>query len=95
MATRSIYNYPRKYKTAQESMKCLRRFVPLDADPKTIYADNLLDFTKACEDENWNQEISGPHGSETNGKRHCGKTARRVEVVTSSSLFVRSALHER
>ena len=27
-------------------MKCLRRFVPLDADPKTIHGDNSLDFTK-------------------------------------------------
>ena len=74
-------------------MKCLRRFVSLDADPKTIYGDNSLDFTKVSEDKNWNHVISGPHGSETNGKRHCGKTARRVEVVTSS-LLVRSALHE-
>ena len=34
---------------------------------KVIYADNSLEFGKACEDLSWNHCTSTPHRSETNG----------------------------
>ena len=52
-----------------------------DRKPKVIYADNSLEFGKACEDLSWNHCTSTPHRSETNGIAE--RAVRRVNEGTS------------
>ena len=47
LATQWIQSYPCKSKTAQETMKCLRRFLPIDEDPKANETDDSMQFMKA------------------------------------------------
>ena len=46
-----IQSYPKKNKTAQETMNSLRMFVPPDQKPSTIITSNSLEFLRACEAE--------------------------------------------
>ena len=41
-------------------MKCLRRFLPIDEDPKTNYKDHSMQFIKACENLHWNRGSQHP-----------------------------------
>ena len=52
---------------------------------KVIYADNSLEFGKACEDFSWNHCTSTPHRSETNGIAE--RAVRRVKEGTSAVLL--------
>ena len=59
--------------------------------PKVIYADNSLEFGKACEDLSWNHSTSTPHRSETNGIAE--RAVRRV-MEGSSAVLLQSGLNE-
>ena len=63
-----------------------------DRKPKFIYADNSLEFGKACEDLSWNHCTSTPHRSETNG--FAERAVRRVKEGTSAVLL-QSGLDEK
>ena len=63
-----------------------------DRKPKVIYADNWLEFGKACEDLSWNHCTSTPHRSETNGIAE--RAVRRVKEGTSAVLW-QSGLDEK
>ena len=67
LATQWIQAYPCKTKTSQETQRSLQKFLEPDRNPKVIYTDNSLEFSKACEDLSWNHCTSTPHRSETNG----------------------------
>ena len=80
-----------KNKNARETVKSLCRFSPPEADLRSIYTDNLLEFINACEDLNWNHDRSTPHRSETNGIVE--RAEHQVREVTASPL-VQSGLHK-
>ena len=67
LATQWIQAYPCKTKTSQGTQRSLHKFLEPDRKPKVIYADNSLEFGKACEDLSWNHCKSTPHRSETTG----------------------------
>ena len=67
LVTQWIHTYPCKNKTSQEIQRSLQKFLEPDRNPKVIYADNSLEFGKACEDLSSNHCTSTPHRSETNG----------------------------
>ena len=75
LATQWIQSYPRKTKTLQETERSLQKFVEPTRKHKVIYADNSLEFGKACEDLSWNHCPSTPHRPETN------RIAERVELL--------------
>ena len=74
-----------KTKNSQETHRSLQKFLEPERKPKVIYADNSLEFGKACEDLSWNHCTSTPHRSETNGIAE--RTARRVKEGTSAVLL--------
>ena len=61
LATQWIRAYPCKTKTSQETQRSLQKFLEPNRKPKVIYADNSLEFGKACEDLSWNHCTSTPH----------------------------------
>ena len=71
--------------------KELAKFLEPNRKPKVIYADNSLEFGKACEDLSWNHCTSTPHRSETNGMAE--RAVRRVKEGTSAVLL-QSGLNE-
>ena len=79
--TQWIQSYLCKSKISQEMVKCLRRFLPIDEDQKTIYTADLMEFIEANEDH----EKSMPQRSETNGIAE--RAVRRVNAGTSSILL--------
>ena len=80
-----------KKKTSQETQRSLQKFLEPDRKPKVIYADNSLEFGKACEDLSWSHCTSTPHRSETNGVAE--RAVRRVKEGTSAVLL-QSGLNE-
>ena len=74
-----------KTKTSQETQRSLQKFLEPERKPKVIYADNSLEFGKACEDLSWNHCTSTPHRSETNGTAE--RAVRRVKEGTSATLL--------
>ena len=86
-----VQSYPCKPKTSQETQRSLQKFLEPDRKPEVIYADNSLEFGKACEDLSWNQCKSTPHRSETNGIAE--RAGRRVKEGTSA-VFLQSGLDE-
>ena len=91
LATQWIQSYPCKTKTSQETQKGLQKFLEPNTKPKVSYADNSLEFGKACEDLSWNHCTSTPHRSETNWIAERG--VRRVKEGTSAVLL-QSGLNE-
>ena len=91
LAAQWIQACPCKNKTSQETQRSLHKFLEPDMNPKVIYADNSLEFGKACEDLSWNHCTSPPHRSETNGIAE--RAARRVKEGTSAVLL-QSGLNE-
>ena len=91
LATQWIQAYPCKNKTSQETQRSLQKFLEPERKPKVIYADNSLEFGKACEDLSWNHCTSTPHRSETNGIAE--RAVRRVKEGTSAVLL-QSGLNE-
>ena len=92
LATQWIQAYPcKKNKTSQETQKSLQKFLEPERKPKVIYADNSLEFGKACEDLSWNHCTSTPHRSETNGIAE--RAVRRVEET--SAVLLQSGLNKK
>ena len=91
LATQWIQSYPCKTKTSQETQRSLQKFLEPDRKPKVIYADNSLEFGKACEDLSWNHCTSTPHRSETNGIAE--RAVRRV-IEGTSAVLLQSGLDE-
>ena len=91
LATQWIQAYPCKTKTSQETQRSLQKFLENERNPKVIYADNSLEFGKACEYLSWNHCTSTPHRSETNGIAE--RAVRRVKEGTSAVLL-QSGLNE-
>ena len=85
LATQWIQAYPCKTKTSQETRRSLQKFLEPERNPKVIYTDNSLEFSKACEDLSWNHRTSTPHRSETNGIAE--RAVRRVKEGTSVVLL--------
>ena len=54
-------------KRAEETTSNLRRFLPLEQDPFLVCTNNSLEFTKSCDDLNWNHDKATPLRAETNG----------------------------
>ena len=50
LATQWTQAYPCKTKTSQETQRSLQKFLMPDRNPKVIYTDNSLEFSKSCED---------------------------------------------
>ena len=65
--TQWLHSHLCRTKSSRETEQGLRKFVEPTARSKVIYADNLLEFGKACEDLPWNHCTPTPHRSETNG----------------------------
>ena len=91
LATQWIQAYLCKTKTSQETQRSLQKFLEPERNPKVIYADNSLEFGKACEDLSWNHCTSAPHRSETNDIAE--RAVRRVKESTSAVLL-QSGLNE-
>ena len=91
LATQWIQSYPCKTKTSQETQRSLQKFFEPERKPKVIYAENSLEFGKACEDLSWNHFTSTSHRSETNGNAE--RAVRRVKEGTSAVLL-QSGLNE-
>ena len=85
LATQWIQSYPYKTKTSQETQRSLQKFLEPERKPKVIYADNSLEFGKACEDLSWNHCTSTPHRSETNGIAE--RAVRNVKEGTSAEVL--------
>ena len=64
-----------------------------DRKPNVIYADNSLEFGKACEDLSWNHCTSTPHRSETNGIAE--RAVRRIKEGTSAVFLQRGDISQR
>ena len=68
LALNASGNRWRKFsKRAEETTSNLRRFLPLEQDPFLVCTNNSLEFTKSCDDLNWNHDKATPLGAETNG----------------------------
>ena len=91
LATQWIQSYQCKTKTSQEIQRSLQKFLGPDRIPEVIYADNSLEFGKACEDLSWNHCTSTPDRSETDGIAE--RAVRRVKESTSAVLL-QSGLNE-
>ena len=85
LATQWIQSYPCKTLTSQETQRNLQKFLEPNRKPKVIYADNSLEFGKACEDLSWNHCPSTPHRSETHVIAE--RAVRRVKEGTSAVLL--------
>ena len=83
LATQWIHSHPCKTKSAQELMRSLRKFLHPEENPRSMYADNSMEYFTGCEELNWNHEIS-TRRSETHGITE--RAARRVKESTSSVL---------
>ena len=59
-ATQWIKACPCKTKTLQETQRSLQKFVGPDKNPKVIYIDNSLEFSKVCGNFSWNFCTSTP-----------------------------------
>ena len=75
LSTQWIQSFPRKTKTLHETERSSQKFVEPTRKHKVIYADNSLEYGKACEDLSWNRCPSTPHRPETN------RMAERVELL--------------
>ena len=84
--------YPCKTKSAQETMRSLRKFLHPEENPRSIHTNNSVEFITACDKLNRNHERSTPHRSETHGIAERA-AVRRVKEGTSSVL-VQSGLQE-
>ena len=91
LATQWIQSYPCKTKTSQETQRSSQKVLEPNKKPKVIYADNSLEFGKACEDLSWNHCTSTPHRSETIGIAE--RAVRRAKEGTSPVLL-QSGLNE-
>ena len=86
LATQWTQPYPCKTKTVQETQRSLQKFLDPNRKPKVIYADNSLEYGKACEYLSWNHCTSTPHRSETNGIAE--RAVRKVKEGTSAVLLL-------
>ena len=58
LATQWIESHPCQTKSVQEAQRSLQTFVRPEENPRSISADNSLEFVKACDELNWNRERS-------------------------------------
>ena len=89
--TQWLHSHLCRTKSSRETEQGLRKFVEPTARSKVIYADNLLEFGKACEDLPW-KHCTPTHRSETNGITEWA--VRRVKEGTSAVLL-QSSLDEK
>ena len=91
LATQWNQYYPCKTKISSRDDEKPSKLHTPRINPRSIYADNSLEFIKACEELNWNHGRSTPRRSET--KEIAERAVRRVKEGTSPVL-VQSGLQE-
>ena len=77
LATRWIQSRPCKTKSSHETTKSLLKFLEPSQARKVVYADNLMEFGRACEVLSWNHRTSSI----------AERAVRRVKESTSAVLL--------